>query len=323
MTTIDKTQQQDPPFETTVLCFAGPNGSGKTTASREVLEASGLPPEAYINADDIAKTLESEIADYDERNRKAAAIAEERRLAALETGDSFAFETVMSTPEKVALLTQAKAKGYEVLLVFVATNNPEINVARVANRVSLGGHAVKPDTIRDRYWRALELLACAVEQADMALVYDNSLDDVKPVVVARKADERLEIEDAEDRDADWILDALGRPWQARLNSRSVLMDLAVEHGADPEDVQHLLRPAVAENGADYIGLVLGKTDCHVLQVNGKGEYLLHDRQLLATDVIKEGAWQCLQYRYLKGKIDRSDLLNTAAPEEKVSSRPKP
>ncbi|QBY55996.1 zeta toxin family protein [Cupriavidus oxalaticus] len=323
MTTINKTQQQDPPFETTVLCFAGPNGSGKTTANREVLEASGLPPEAYINADDIAKTLESEIADYDERNRKAAAIAEERRLAALEAGDSFAFETVMSTPEKVALLTQAKAKGYEVLLVFVATNNPEINVARVANRVSLGGHAVKPDTIRDRYWRTLELLACAVEQADMALVYDNSLDDVKPVVVARKADERLEIEDAEDRDADWILDALERPWQARLNSRSILTDLAVEHGADPEDVQHLLRPAVAENGADYIGLVLGKTDCHVLQVNGKGEYLLHDRQLLATDVIKEGAWQCLQYRYLKGKIDRSELLATTVPEEKVSSRPKP
>ncbi|MNN84025.1 hypothetical protein D3C81_2011400 [compost metagenome] len=101
------------------------------------------------------------------------------------------------------------------------------------------------------------------------------------------------------------------------------MDLAVEHGADPEDVQHLLRPAVAENGTDYIGLVLAHTDHHVLQVSAKGEYILHDRQLLATDVIKDAAWQCLQYRYSKGKIDRSSLLNVAAPEEKAGSRPKP
>ena len=71
-----------------------------------------------------------------------------------------------------------------------------------------------------------------------------------------------------------------------------------------------------------MGLVLSHTDHHVLQLNAKGEYVLHDRQLLATDVIKDGAWQCLQYRYAKGKIDRAGLLAAAVPEEKGSQRPK-
>ena len=172
--------------ESTVICFAGPNGSGKSSAIIEVVEDYGLPPEAYINADDIATSLEGEIFDYRERNLRAAEIAEQRRLAALESGKDFAFETVMSTPEKVALLTQAKAKGYEVALIFVSTNDPEINVARVANRVALGGHAVDPDAVRDRYRRAHDLLACAVEHADAALVHDNSATNAQHVVVARK-----------------------------------------------------------------------------------------------------------------------------------------
>ncbi|MCT9074836.1 zeta toxin family protein [Cupriavidus gilardii] len=309
--------------ESTVICFAGPNGSGKSTAIIEVVEDYGLPPEAYINADDIAKSLEGEIFDYRERNLRAAEIAEQRRLAALESGKDFAFETVMSTPEKVALLTQAKAKGYEVALIFVSTNDPEINVARVANRVALGGHAVDPDAVRDRYRRAHDLLACAVEHADAALVHDNSATNAQHVVVARKFEGEVQFFSYAERDTSWATNALERPWRERVASRSellsVMVERAVERGEEPP-----AEPKWAEafNGADYMGLVLSHTDHHVLQLNAKGEYVLHDRQLLATDVIKDGAWQCLQYRYAKGKIDRAGLLAAAVPEEKGSQRPK-
>ena len=52
---------------------------------------------------------------------------------------TFTFETVMSHPGKVALLTQAQAAGYRTYLYFVATDDPAINISRVKNRVTLGG----------------------------------------------------------------------------------------------------------------------------------------------------------------------------------------
>jgi predicted ABC-type ATPase len=53
----------------------------------------------------------------------------------------------MSTPEKVALMSQARARGYDVHLLFVTTEDPEINVQRVTNRVVLGGHDVPADAL--------------------------------------------------------------------------------------------------------------------------------------------------------------------------------
>ncbi|SPA23776.1 conserved hypothetical protein [Cupriavidus taiwanensis] len=310
--------------ESTVICFAGPNGSGKSTQVIEAVQDYGLAPEAYINADDIARSLEGEIADYRERNIKAAEIAEQRRLAALDSGKDFAFETVMSTPEKVALLTQAQARGYEVALIFVSTNDPEINVARVATRVALGGHSVDPEAVRDRYRRAHELLACAVEHADVALVHDNSATKAQHVVVAQKFEGQVQFFSYAERDTSWSTVSLEKPWRDRVASRSELLSVMVQRAADHgEEPPAEPKQAEAFNGADYMGLVLAHTDHHVLQVSAKGEYILHDRQLLATDVIKDGAWQCLQYRYSKGKIDRSALLNVTAPEEKANLRPKP
>ena len=48
-----------------MVVFAGPNGSGKSTINREFLNNpnSGFKGE-YINADDIAKSLERDIPDY-------------------------------------------------------------------------------------------------------------------------------------------------------------------------------------------------------------------------------------------------------------------
>ena len=80
----------------TVLIFAGPNGSGKSTIAKAIIS----DPEYFIgeyiniNADDIAKTLETPIPDYPTRSIRAAQIVEERRLSTLFAGKMFAFETV-------------------------------------------------------------------------------------------------------------------------------------------------------------------------------------------------------------------------------------
>lgn len=301
-----------------VMIFAGPNGSGKSTILSQSLADAGLPPEAYINADDIAKTLEAEIPDYKERNLRAAQIAEQRRKDALSRGEDFAFETVMSTPEKVSLFTQAKAVGYEVMLIFVSTNDPAINVQRVANRVAMGGHDVAEDAIRERYRRALDLLACAVEHADVAVVYDNSLPSVEPLQVAVKDEGKVTITTYDDHDTAWIESALNEPWLARTASRSHLYTLMEQDAAarglacPPEPVA-----AVAKNDAEYWGIAVGVTEQHFLLLSPKGDYTIHDRQLAATPSIEQGKWCCVQYRYAPGgKIDHSNLVESAAKDSR-------
>ena len=53
----------------------------------------------------------------------------------LETKQSFTFETVMSSEDKVKLLQKAQALGYRTYLYYVATESPEINLLRVNHRV--------------------------------------------------------------------------------------------------------------------------------------------------------------------------------------------
>lgn len=59
-------------------------------------------------------------------------------------------------------------------MYFVATEDPEINVARVQHRVETGGHAVPHDKIVSRYARSLDLLSEAVTFANRAYIFDNS-----------------------------------------------------------------------------------------------------------------------------------------------------
>lgn len=99
---------------------------------------------------------------------------------------SFTFETVMSASAKVDFFCKAREQGFRTYLYYVATEDPEINVSRVAHRVSLGKHNVPKDKIIDRYHRSLDLLADAVTCADRAYVFDNS--DTERVWIAEVTD---------------------------------------------------------------------------------------------------------------------------------------
>ncbi len=81
------TEEKDIPA---VIIFAGPNGSGKSTITEAVVGDPEQFTGEYINADDIARSLQDQIPDYRERNLKAAQMAEERRLLALHEGRDFA-----------------------------------------------------------------------------------------------------------------------------------------------------------------------------------------------------------------------------------------
>lgn len=169
---------------------AGPNGSGKTTLT-DFLRSNEIDLGRYINPDEIAAVLSGA---YDDRVRAAQRIADQQRLDSLARRLSFTFETVMSHPSKLDFFEDCRTAGYETILYFVATGDPSLNVARVRQRVTLGGHDVPTDRIVSRYHRTLELLPRALRLATKAALFDNS-DGAGPMLGLHKSDGRYRVTD--------------------------------------------------------------------------------------------------------------------------------
>lgn len=104
----------------------------------------------------------------------ASVAADFLRQKLLAKRESFSFETVMSSPDKVVLLKKAQSLGYRTYLYYIATDDPTINVARVKARVNMGGHDVPEDKIVSRYTRSLDLLLDAIRHTNRAYLFDNS-----------------------------------------------------------------------------------------------------------------------------------------------------
>lgn len=99
------------------------------------------------------------------------------RKELVEEGISFAFETVFSHPSKLEEIKEAKKKNFRIYIYFVSTENVEINIGRVKQRVKTkdtGTHDVPVGKIRGRYTRCMELLRDMLRLADRAYVFDNS-----------------------------------------------------------------------------------------------------------------------------------------------------
>ncbi len=106
----------------------------------------------------------------------AAVIVEFLIRKLLEERVTFTFETVMSHRSKVDLLETVQRSGYRTYLYFVATDDPQINISRVRNRVELGGHPVPEDKIVKRYHDSLDQLLPAIRHTNRAYIFDNSTD---------------------------------------------------------------------------------------------------------------------------------------------------
>lgn len=104
----------------------------------------------------------------------ASVAADFIRHKLLETSTSFTFETVMSSPDKVAFLKKAQQHGFRTYLYYITTEDPIINISRVQHRVKMGGHNVPTDKIISRYQRSLDLLYDAVRYSNRAYIFDNS-----------------------------------------------------------------------------------------------------------------------------------------------------
>lgn len=174
----------------TLCVVAGPNGSGKTTTTVQLLNNEWAIDSLYINPDNIAQEL---FGDWNslEAVVKAAEHATKLRYECLEQKRDFVFETVFSSAEKLEFLQKAKEAGFFIRLFYVCTSAPAINVARITQRYLNGGHEVPISKVISRYYKSLINAAEAISFVDRAYVYDNSIDNQLPRLLYRTTDGRL------------------------------------------------------------------------------------------------------------------------------------
>lgn len=171
----------------TLCIVAGPNGSGKTTTTVQLLNDEWTADSLYINPDNIAQET---FGDWNSSTAvlKAAQMATRHRYECLEQGRNFVFETVFSSQEKLEFLYKVKQAGFFIRLFYVCTKDPAINVGRITQRYLNGGHEVPISKVISRYYKSLQNAAKAITIVDRAYIYDNSIDGQLPRLLYRTVD---------------------------------------------------------------------------------------------------------------------------------------
>ena len=153
------------------LCILGDcNGAGKTTLARELLPRLGLM--RFLNADEIARGLSP--LDPSLCAFKAGRLLLEEARSLMAGKASFAIESTLSGKTYVALIREAKARGYRFLLHYVVIGSGTQAVARVALRVRLGGHHVPEVDVLPRFDRSRKhFIEDYLPLADEWVLWDN------------------------------------------------------------------------------------------------------------------------------------------------------
>ncbi len=154
----------------TLYIISGANGSGKTTFAKDFSSANSL---SFINADEIAKELDSEnITKY---KIKAGKIFFSEFKRNLESNKSFVIETTLSGKYLENYIKKARDLEYNISLIYLFLENPDININRVKNRVLNGGHHIPQDDIIRRYYRSKNMFYNTYkDMVDTWSIYYNS-----------------------------------------------------------------------------------------------------------------------------------------------------
>ena len=154
----------------TLTFIAGANGSGKTTLTRWNSEV--FREITVLDPDTIGKTLQS-------ATTTAVPIAGARQVLTaahehLRTVQSFAIETTLAGRNYLRMMLDARRAGFDIIL---GTEDVEINLARIRNRVLGGGHDVPEPNVGRRYLRCFHNLPIGIKRADHTILFDNSTEE--------------------------------------------------------------------------------------------------------------------------------------------------
>ncbi len=176
-----------------LVIIAGPNGSGKSSAYNNTKIQEGKRDFWIINPDLLTSRLsDTESLEIRDANLQSVKRIERWLYASVDVHQTIGVETVLSTPKYQKLVEHAKRRGFEIWLIYVVLESPELNVERVKIRVRKGGHDVPTEKIVDRYHRSLQQFPWFLEKADKAWVYDNSSSE--PRLIAHKESDKITVD---------------------------------------------------------------------------------------------------------------------------------
>ena len=167
-----------------LIVISGSNGAGKSTLAPYLLRDT-LKIVEYVNADTIAQGLSAfapETAAFE------AGRIMLKRLRELAAGKKdFAFETTLATRSYKRRIKNLQSQDYRFQLVYLWLKTADLAVARVRERVRMGGHDIPEETIRRRYERGRRnFFEIYQPLADAWRVYDASLIQPQMVVYGDK-----------------------------------------------------------------------------------------------------------------------------------------
>ena len=155
-----------------IIIIAGPNGAGKTTFDRSFLPQEAQCPH-FVNADLIAAGLSPFAPEA--VAIKAGRLVLEEVADHVRRDESFAVETTLSGKRYLRHIDEWRAIGYHVTLYFLSLPDPEMAIARVAERVRQGGHDIPEPVIRRRFASGLHNFEIHYRpRVDTWALYDNA-----------------------------------------------------------------------------------------------------------------------------------------------------
>ena len=192
------------------------NGAGKSAWKRANYDAL---PDCYMDQDSVAGGL-GDWDDQDNRDRTQVIVDCEIDSYVQNLLD-FGIESTFSGCPGVAMLNRVIDAGYRTEGIYMGTETPSINIARIEYRTTVRvGHTVDPNRVPQRYRYSLSNLRQNFDRFDQLELIDNSDEDddlhlpqpIRQCVVLKGSiEESLDHEEL----AVWCKDLLNRIEQAK------------------------------------------------------------------------------------------------------------
>jgi predicted ABC-type ATPase len=107
---------------------------------------------------------------------------QQQRKDLLKLHKSFVFQ---SSVVDLKLLAEARSQDFDIKVIFIGTEHPDLNIARILSRASRGGLFAPIATLHEEYEQGLHQLKSLAKEADELVLLDNTAEGRSPRVIAQ------------------------------------------------------------------------------------------------------------------------------------------